>query len=357
MLATNDQIFCQMGNYSPDGYFIYDVEVSSMIYINEALCTIFNLHEETLRKYPAQALDRVHAEDRDHVETCFAELLEDRTSKKYVFRLAFSGVEKHLKAALSLSVDGRFIYGIIDDITVAQQNKIHTEQINARKNVTLEVLSHDLKEPLGMIRMAATSLKGKIGVMDEEELRSALGFISEMCERNLKLVRSMVNHEFLKSSVVAIKKERADLIWELKDVVRFYTRSHLSEIRNFSFSSAQEKIFLFLDSMKFLQVINNLISNSIKFTGLGGTIKVYAEDRGDQVMISVADDGIGIPQDIRNNLFQRSKEVLRKGLNGEESGGLGMGIIKDIVDLHSGKIWVVSEQGLGTTFYIELPKV
>lgn len=356
MVATDKQMFYEMGDSASDGYFVFDIGDSIFSYLNPAFYKIFELSATDIHLSVNKLITKVHPEDVQHVNNCYEELIQTKGAKKYVFRLGNYEKEKYLKSSLTLSVDGNYIYGTVEDITVAQQNKIHIEQINARKNVTLEVLSHDLKEPMGMIRMAASSIENNIGQMAEEDLRKSLNFISEMCERNLKLVRSMVNHEFLKSSVVAIKKERADLVWELKDVVRFYSRSHLSQIRNFRFSAAQDKIFLFIDSMKFLQVINNLISNSIKFTAVGGNIEVYAEEREDKIIVSVSDNGIGIPEDIRGNLFQHSKEVLRRGLNGEESGGLGMGIIRDIVDLHNGKIWLVSEESVGTTFFIDLPK-
>jgi two-component system sensor histidine kinase VicK len=356
MLAPDQQVFCQMGAVSSDGYFIYSIASNTFSYINPAFCGIFGLTAEEISINPAALLEHVHPEDKVHVSHCYNELLEDRGFKKYVFRAVCGDDEKYLKVSVFISESGKEITGIVEDFTVAQQNKIHIEQINARKNVTLEVLSHDLKEPLAMIRMAATSIENRIADVKDDTVKNSLKFIADLCERNIRLVRSMVNHEFLKSSVVAIKKERADLVWELMDVVRFYNRSHLGEVREFRFSSVQEKIYLFIDSMKFLQVINNLISNSIKFTPIGGIIEVHAEDRGDTVVIKVSDDGIGIPEEIRNNLFHQNRKILRKGLNGEESGGLGMGIIKDIVDLHNGRIWVVSEEGMGTEFFIELPK-
>lgn len=83
---------------------------------------------------------------------------------------------------------------------------------------------------------------------------------------------------------------------------------------------------------------------------------MQAEDRGNTVVIKVSDNGIEMPEEIRNNLFHRNRKILRKGLNGEESGGLGMDIIKDIVNLHNGRIWEVSEEGMGSEFSIELPK-
>jgi len=356
MLSINQQIFCQMGSVSPDGYFIYNLREFIFEYHNAVFFRIFGLEPAALNGSMDWLMAKFHTDDVEHVMNCYEELITDGGAKKYLFKLYINEEEKYLRCSLVVSEDGDYLYGIIEDFTIDQQNKIHIEQINAHKNITLEVLAHDLKEPMGMIRMTASSLENNIGTLDENDLRRSLQFINEMCDRNLKLVRSMVNHEFLKSSVVAIKKERADLVWELQDVVRFYNRSHLQQVRYFVFSSAQEKIFLFLDSMKFLQVINNLISNSIKFTAEGGTIEVYAEERTDEVIVSVSDNGIGIPAALRNQLFQYNKEVLRKGLNGAESGGLGMGIIKSIVELHGGRIWFVSEENVGTTFFISLPK-
>jgi len=356
MLKIDQQVFCQMGKVSPDGYFVYGIISNTFEYFNPAFCGIFGLTDQDISKNPAKILEYVHPEDRIHVINCYNELLEDAGFKRYVFRSIGKNDEKHLKVSVFISESNEKITGIIEDFTIAQENKIHLEQINARKNVTLEVLSHDLKEPLGMIRMAVSSIENRIAEVKDDVVKNSLKFIADLCERNIRLVRSMVNHEFLKSSVVAIKKERADLVWELLDVVRFYNRSHLGKVREFRFSSVQEKIYLFIDSMKFLQVVNNLISNSIKFTPKGGTIEVHAEDRGDSVVIRVSDNGIGMSAEIRNNLFDQNKTKLRRGLNGEQSGGLGMGIIKQIVGLHDGRIWVVSEEGVGSEFFIELPK-
>ncbi|MDN3587546.1 PAS domain-containing sensor histidine kinase [Pedobacter aquatilis] len=353
---NSQQIFCQMGDVSPDGYFIYNISKSSVEYANPASYKIFGVEPTELENYADLLIKKVHPEDLHHLLSCYDELIVDGGAKKYMFKFNFNQEEKYLRYSLVRSEDGIYIYGTIEDFTVDQENKIHIEQINARKNVTLEVLAHDLKEPMGMIRMTASSLENNLDRLGKNDLENSLRFINDMCERNLKLVRSIVNQEFLKSSVVAIKKDRADLVWELKDVVRFYNRSHLKDVRKFTFSSTQDKIFLFLDSMKFLQVINNLISNSIKFTSEGGKIAVFAEERDDDVLVSVSDNGIGIPSSMRSQLFYSNKEVLRRGLNGEESGGLGMSIIKDIVDLHGGKIWFVSEEDVGTTFFISLPK-
>lgn len=358
MAELHTDLFCKMGHLSVDGYFIFDQKKRRFSYLNSAFGEIWELAIPGILENPATLLKNIHPEDADHVVSCYEESLENKSEKKYEFRLLFNDREKYLRVSVFSITDGTNLYllGTVENTTVMRHNKIHIEQINSRKNITLEVLAHDLKEPFGMIKLAASSIEKRLVNNGDLKVMEALTFIKDMCARNLLLVRSMINREFLKSSVIEIGKERADLVWELRDVVRFYKRSKLGKMKNIQFTSSAEQIYLRLDSMKFLQVINNLISNAIKFTEDEGYIGLHAEDFENTVLISVTDNGIGIPDELQAGLFDRLPETLRPGLKGEESGGFGMGIIKAIVDLHQGKIWFKSKVGVGTTFYIELPK-
>ncbi|WP_316845649.1 PAS domain-containing sensor histidine kinase [Pedobacter psychrodurus] len=358
MTEINNELFCRLGDLSVDGYFIFVPQQETFSYLNRAIGEIWELDLDEVLSNPQMLLNRIHPEDLAHVISCYEECLADGTEKKYEFRLLFADREKYVRIIIFTVTDtsGQRLIGTIEDTTVMRHNKIHIEQINARKNITLEVLAHDLKEPLGMMKLTASSMEDGIAQTGDEQMMNSLSFIKDMCERNLLLVRSMINREFLKSSVVEIGKERADLVWELRDVVRFYKRSKLGKTKNIQFTSSAEQIYLRLDSMKFLQVINNLISNALKFTADHGYIGLHAEELDNTVLISVTDDGIGIPEELQAGLFDHLPETLRPGLKGEESGGFGMGIIKAIVELHQGKIWFKSKVGVGTTFYIELPK-
>ncbi|MBB6236115.1 signal transduction histidine kinase [Pedobacter sp. AK013] len=359
MVELNKELFCNLGDRSVDGYFIFNYTAQNFSYLNKSISNIWELGLDEIMANPRLLTEQVHTEDLTHVISCYQECVEeDSTEKKYEFRLLFADREKYVRVIVFVVADGeiKYLVGTVEDTTVMRHNKIHIEQINARKNITLEVLAHDLKEPLGMMKLTASSMEDGIALTGDEQMMNSLAFIKEMCERNLLLVRSMINREFLKSSIIEIGKERADLVWELRDVVRFYKRSKLGKMKNIKFTSSAEYIYLHLDSMKFLQVINNLISNAIKFTADYGNITLHAEEYESTVLITVADNGIGIPDELQAGLFNHLPETLRPGLKGEESGGFGMGIIKAIVDLHRGKIWFKSKIGVGTTFYIELPK-
>lgn len=358
MKEISTELFYKIGESANDGYFIYNLQNEDFIYINTALAHIWEVDKESLLQKPKLFLGKVYSDDVEHVISCYEECLEDMEPKKYEFRLGFENSrEKYVKVSLyPIKNEEIIICGIAEDITVERHNKLLVDQINYRKNITLEVLSHDLKEPLGMMKLTASSMEKEVAKIGDKNLQKSLSFIVDMCDRNTRLVRSVINHEFIKSNIIEINKDRLELVWELKDALRYYRRSRLSNVRNFKFSSNQDKIYLSIDGMKFLQVINNLISNSIKFTDENGTIGVTVNDVGNAVVISVYDNGRGIPEDMRADLFERAEQGFRAGLVGRDSGGLGMGIIYNIVKLHNGRIWFETETGKGTTFFVELPK-
>src|SRR6185503_7822197 len=113
---------------------------------------------------------------------------------------------------------------------------------------------------------------------------------------------------------------------------------------------------LHINREKIWRVISNLISNAIKFSPVDSVIKVKAIQKQGNVVIAVKDHGIGIPDNMKDKVFNMFTNAKRPGTIGEKSFGLGLSISKQIIEKHSGKIWFDSVQDKGTTFYISLPK-
>lgn len=360
MPELNSELFCHIGDSSRDIFFIFDIEENYFSYLSPAFKSIFEISIEDAKANPLMLLNLIHTEDKAHVLDCFNECIDENVSHKYEFRIICNEAQaKYIRVSVyPIFIDGKLlqISGIAEDVSVSKHNNFHIEKINARKNTALEIVSHDLKEPLAMISLAVSDLLNNKLFSGQGRILKSLTFIKDMCERNILLIRNLINHEFLRSSEVEIRKERADLVHEIKDVIGFYQHAELNLFRNFEFISSDEKLYASIDSMKFMQVINNLISNSIKFTHSNGNIKVHIKDKGETVLIIVSDDGIGIPSHLQPFLFERFSIAMREGLHGEDSWGLGMAIIKSIVNLHDGKIWFESVEYKGSTFYIEIPK-
>jgi signal transduction histidine kinase len=103
-------------------------------------------------------------------------------------------------------------------------------------------------------------------------------------------------------------------------------------------------------------ILRNLISNAIKFSNSGSTIEVNANKNHLGYIISVKDQGIGIPEELKDHIFSTTGKTSRKGTDGEDSTGLGLVLSKEYVLKHNGKIWFESKVNEGTTFYIEIPQ-
>jgi signal transduction histidine kinase len=119
-------------------------------------------------------------------------------------------------------------------------------------------------------------------------------------------------------------------------------------------TEVEEKIVAF-DADKLERIMLNLFSNAIKFTKSGGAIHVNIFDRKDTVIISVKDTGIGIPDYMREQIFDRFRQVDSSFSRQAEGSGIGLALVKSIIELHNGKIKVISEIGKGSEFIIELP--
>jgi two-component system sensor histidine kinase VicK len=360
MENSNLDLFRQIGDSSNDTYFVYNVAEARFTYLSLVFESMWNINRSSVIEDAVYFLQTVHPEDRSHVVNCYYDFKEHAGEKKYQFRiLADNNADKYIRVSL-YPVTGQgetnLIAGIAEDITIVKRNIFYTEKINARKNSTLEILAHDLKGPLGMISMMASSIQKEAQLEGKDHILQAVKFIQDMCSRNIALIRNLVNQEFLESTEVELRKERADLVWEIQDVIDNYKRSEENIAKVFIINSTDEKLYVHIDSLKLMQVINNLISNAIKFTPDNGVIEVNIRNQQNTVLIMVSDNGIGIPKDMHPYLFDKFTKARRPGLKGEEPVGLGMSIIKTLIELHGGKITFESEEGMGSKFFIEIPK-
>jgi two-component system sensor histidine kinase VicK len=190
---------------------------------------------------------------------------------------------------------------------------------------------------------------------DNLEVVKLTAMIEKIAQKNINLIQSLLQREQLLTEALEIKTERLDAVCEINQAIAMYIESEENLQKHISFTYSQGKIYAELDSLKFLQVINNLVSNAIKFTNEYGNITIHLEKLENTFLLSVQDDGIGIPKNLQPYLFQKYTEAGRTGVNGQESVGLGMWIVKSVVEEHHGKIWFESMEGSGSTFYVEIP--
>jgi hypothetical protein len=238
-----------------------------------------------------------------------------------------------------------------------EQKNIELARLNEQKNYFLGMAAHDLRNPMGAIFNSSDLLIDEdLGPLNDEQ-KDMISTIKNASEFMLNLVNDFLDIAHIESGKLTLNQENTDIFNLLKNNVQFNhnfaVKKQISLI--FKYTDIDALPMISLDRSKMQQVMNNLISNAIKYTHSGGSIQVLLKKMDDHVQISVIDSGQGIPENELKNLFAPFQRTSVQSTAGEKSTGLGLAIAKKIVNAHNGEIWVESNVGKGTAFHISLP--
>lgn len=216
----------------------------------------------------------------------------------------------------------------------------------------LRMASHDLKNPLSVI-------KGYAELMLEEEREpienKMLSHILNSSNRMFALIGELLDSD--RARLGQLKLMRLDLKTLAEATAAEFKVQTDDKQQELIIKVADHALWVMGDEPQLHEAIGNLISNAIKYTPNGGTITVMALAQTRKVQVCVADTGIGVPTESQPNLFQPYYRVKSEATANIMGTGLGLSIVKGVVDSHGGRIWVESEEGKGSKFYIELPLV
>ena len=254
------------------------------------------------------------------------------------------------------------IIGITQNINARKQteetlkkNNDELVQANAEKEKFFSIIAHDLKGPftgfIGLTELMARS----IGDIDEAEMQDIAKSLNSTAKNLYELLENLLNWATIKRGHKSFNPQTFslnDTILEVEEILQNQlTQKGLTLTKQIELG-----ISLFADQESVKSITRNLISNAIKFTPKGGVIEVKAKNtEHGMIEISVVDNGIGMPDDIKNNLFRISVKVSRLGTNNEPSTGLGLVLCKELVEKHGGEIWVASTEGQGSVFSFTIP--
>ena len=232
----------------------------------------------------------------------------------------------------------------------------HLENLSHSKNEFIRITNHELRTPLDIIRGNLDMvLKGETGPLPEET-REYLKDVLLGADRLTKIVNDMLDISRIESERMRFTLEKVDIADLLKTVTEEFT--HLAKEKNLTLylKTPRDLPFVFSDRSRIFQIIDNLIGNSLKFTPKNGLITLSAEKKGDVVIVSVQDSGIGIRKEDMQKLFQRFPDIDSSAIGSPKGTGLGLSLLWQLVEKLGGKIWAESEgPGKGTTFFFELP--
>ena len=222
-----------------------------------------------------------------------------------------------------------------------------------RKDVFLASLAHELRNPLAPIRTGVAILR-----MTDAESRSqpVLAMMERQLQHMARLLDDLLDVSRISRGKIALHPERIDLR-HVVDAAVEANRPLIEEMGHVFFVSVpSEPAFLNADPVRFAQIISNLLNNAAKYTPPGGKIVLKAEHRGDEVEVSVTDNGIGIAGESLESIFEMFTQIGSHSSNGQGGLGIGLSLAKGLVTLHDGTIQACSEGiGRGSEFRVRVP--
>lgn len=238
-------------------------------------------------------------------------------------------------------------------ILLAFEDITDRKQLEKQKDDFIGIVSHELKTPLTSIKVFSQILEKHLEKSKDKKGSFFLSKMTIQMERLKQLMASFMNVYKIQNGKLALHKQNFnvnELISSIVSDFQFTTKSHTVE------HNGQSNTAIFADYERISQVLINLISNAIKYSPEAKKIIVSSSQDRDNVIISVQDFGLGIPQEEHGKIFDRFFRV--KGKNEKSISGLGLGlyISYEIITQHKGKIWLESAEGKGSTFFFSLPK-
>ncbi len=229
------------------------------------------------------------------------------------------------------------------------------QKLNEEKNQLLGIAAHDLRSPLCTISSYVSLLGMTLEDNLDDEQKQILDTTNSMLEYMLNLVTEVLDYAKIESGSLSLKKEQFFIDAFLDKSIEL--NNLLSAPKNIKIVRGDDhkEVTVTADKNKLNQVMDNLLSNAVKYSERNTTVTVYLAIKENEVEVTVADQGKGIPEHEIGKVFQPFTTTSVKSTAGEKSTGLGLVSVKKIVETHGGEIWVESEEGVGSKFSFTIP--
>jgi two-component system, OmpR family, sensor histidine kinase VicK len=344
-----------IGNLSSDGVFMVSLRHNDLEYVNDAMVRMFDISHESFRHQPAFFINHIIPEELGHLQLEYNRLLTDQKIESVEFMVrSHEGYVKNISSSCYVLENGKYIVGILKDITNVREHENYIINYGAKKNALLDMITHNLSGPLNVSKNMITLLEDMVKRNEVDNIGSHIRLVRENAQHCIDMISEFIEEEHLVSEHIYTKKNRFDLVRKIDTVMERLRKAYPDH--QFVVEKQFDALYISNDDVKFLQVLNNLVYNAVKWSPEGSAIEIILEDADNACSITVRDHGIGIPDHLKGLIFQRNTPAGRPGLRGERSIGMGLYIVKKLVALMNGTISFESEVNKGTTFTLKLPK-
>jgi two-component system, OmpR family, sensor histidine kinase VicK len=277
---------------------------------------------------------------------------EDLVQLKESLALDFSTSEKSYVLRASFSVTQKET-GFVNGLIVVLHDNTEQEKIDLERREFVSNVSHELRTPLTTMRSYLEALAD--GAWKDKEIAPSFLHVTQTeTERMIRLVEDLLKLSRMDSQDYDLHKEWVEFNVFFNFII---DRFELSKSQNVSFRRILPDVELFveIDTDKMTQVIDNIISNALKYSPEGGDVYFSVSVLDKYIKVMISDDGMGIPYENVNRIFDRFFRADRARSRAMGGTGLGLAIAREMIAAHGGEIWAESEEGQGTTIYFTLP--
>lgn len=335
--------------------------------INAAYSELLKIKEQdVIGKNAYQLYDRCIAEICDQMDK---DLLSSQEKQVKEITICENDNTKSIMICKAIIKDDEGIpsgiFGVVIDITEQKESeklKSNIAELRQEDNLKTEFfsnISHELRTPLNVIFSAVQLIEMSVNNLNyhsnQSKIKKNVMSIKQNCLRLQRLVNNLIDVSKIDAQAFELCLQNLDIVCVVEEitlsVADFITNKG---IRLLFDTDIEEKIMAF-DEEKMERIILNLLSNAIKFTSEGGVISVSIFDQDDSIIIRISDTGIGMPKDKLSEVFNRFYQISPVNTRSQEGSGIGLNLVKSLVEMHRGEISVESELGKGTVFSITLP--
>ncbi len=299
-----------------------------------------------ISKLPYRHIDKIELKNEVILERTYQPFIVDNERKGIVW--VFRDVTKKNK-----------VQQLHKEIEIKQKLLEEAKKYDNIKTQFFSNISHELKTPLNII-LSIVQLINKTYVENNycehtDKLQNYLNKSKQNCFRLLKLINNLIDITKIDSGHIVMNCKEYNII-NLIENITLSTAEYIEEKGiNLVFDTEIEELMTSCDADKIDRIMLNLLSNAVKYSEKGDTIYVNISNKNKFIQISVKDTGTGIPEDMQGEIFERFKQVDSSLRKNAEGSGIGLSLVKSLVELHNGSIKVNSELGKGSEFIIELP--
>ena len=286
---------------------------------------------------------------------------KDKCRKSMEFQIGNKWYDISADPILDVNGNVNSAVHIVRDITVHRKiedalrlKEKHFTDLNTTKDTLISIIAHDLKNPLSSIIGFSELMIKKAETSDIEKSKKFASIINDSAKNNLLLLDNLLNWIKTLTNQIEFIPEKLGLYPIVEEtILGLNSSASLKNIRLINSLSAD--VVVYVDRNMLSTILRNLITNAIKFSNQGGEVEISANIKQDQIEISIKDNGVGISEEIQENLFGTGVNISRLGTENESGSGLGLILCKEFVEKHKGKIWVESQLENGSTFIFTLP--